>query len=71
MNSTEATLLVSEHLYGVPGILPDIGFETVNIFHLDFSDWEIDCKVFDMLTSRMVSYRVVISDDQVESMRRI
>ena len=71
MNATEAALLVREHFCGVCGTVPDIGFETVNIFHLDFSDWEIDCKVFDMLTSMMVSYRVVISDDKVESIRRL
>ena len=71
MNATEAALMVREHFYGVCGTLPDIGFEKVGISRYDFSEWEVECKVFDMLTSMMVSYLVVISDDEVKSIRRI
>ena len=71
MNSTEAALLVRDHFCGVCGAVPDTGFETVDITRWDFCEWEVDCKVFDMLTSMMVSYRVVISDDKVSAVRRI
>jgi len=71
MNATEAALMVRDHFYGVCGALPDIGFETGNISRYDFSEWEVECNVFDMLTSTMVSYIVIISDDKVKSIRRI
>jgi len=71
MNAAEAALTAREYFYGVCGTVPDIGFETVNITHFDFDEWEVECKVFDMLTSTMVRYRVAISDDEVESIRRI
>jgi len=71
MNATEAVLLVREHFYRVPGVLPDIGFEKVGISRYDFHEWEIECKVFDILTSTMVLYKVIISDDKVSAVRRI
>jgi hypothetical protein len=71
MDATEAALMVREYLCGVPGILPDIGFETGDISRFDFKEWEIECRVFSMLASKMVGYRVVIHDDKVEAIKRI
>jgi hypothetical protein len=71
MNATEAAQMARDHFYGVPGMLPDLGFETINIFHLDWNEWEVECSVFSLLTSKMTKYRVIISDDKVESIRRL
>ena len=65
MDSTEAALMAREHFYGVPGMQPDLGFEIINISHLDWNEWEIECLVFSMLTSKMTRYLVIISDDNV------
>ena len=67
MNATEAALIARDHFYGVPGMHPDLGFETINIAHLDCNEWEIECLVFSMLTSKMIKYLVIISDDKVRS----
>ena len=71
MDSTEAALMAREHFYGVPGMQQDLGFEVINISHLDWNEWEIECLVFSMLTSKMVKYRVVISDNVVDSSREL
>lgn len=65
MDSTEAALMAREHFYGVPGMQQDLGFEVINISHLDWNEWEIECLVFSMLTSKMTRYLVIISDDNV------
>lgn len=69
MDSTEAALMAREHFYGVPGMQPDLGFETIDISRFDFKEWEVECRVFSMLASKMVKYLVVISDDKVQSSR--
>jgi len=67
MDATEAALMAREHLYRVPGMQPYLGFEIINISHLDWNEWEIECRVFSTRTSKMVKYLVVIQDDKVRS----
>ena len=71
MNATEAALIARDHFYGVPGMLPDLGFEIINITHLDWNEWEIECKVFSLLTSKIMKYRVIILDDKVQSIEEV
>jgi hypothetical protein len=67
MNATEAALMAREHLCRVPGMHPYLGFEVIDTSRFDFKEWEIECSVFSTLTSKMVKYLVVISDDKVQS----
>ena len=67
MNATEAAQMAREHFYVVTGMLPELGFETINISHLDWNEWEVECRVFSLLTSKMTKYLVIISDDKVRS----
>ena len=61
MNATEASLIVRDHFYGVPGMHPYIGFEIVSIASIN-EDWYVKCRVFSMLASKMIGYRVIIND---------
>lgn len=71
MKSTDVVIMAREHLYGVPGLCVDLGFKVVDKHQYDVNEWRMECVVFDMLTSRMVPYKIVISGDAVKSIRRI
>jgi hypothetical protein len=70
MNATEAALIARDHFYGVPGMYPDIGFESASIASID-EDWYVKCRVFSLLTSKMVGYRVIIRDEKVQSIEEV
>lgn len=70
MNATEAEQIARDHFYGVPGMLPDLGFET-DTSQFDFKEWEVECMVFSMIDSKMIKYLVIISDDKVQSSKRL
>ena len=70
MDATEAALIARDHFYGVPGMHPDLGFESGNISNIiDVSI--VDCSVFSMLTSKMVEYRVLISNNKVQTIEEV
>ena len=71
MDATEVALMAREYFYARSGMLPDIGFETIDISRFDFKEWEVKCRVFSMLSSKMVEYRVIIHDEKVESVERV
>ena len=70
MNATEAAQMAREHFYGVPGMLPDLGFESGNISNI-IDVWIVGCSVFSILTSKMVEYRVLISNNKVQFIERV
>jgi|LGOV01.1.fsa_nt_gb hypothetical protein len=72
MDATEAVLIAHDHFYGVPGMHPDLGFEAASIASID-EDWYVKCRVFSLLTSKMVGYLVIINDcdKEILSIERI
>lgn len=70
MNSTEAAQMARDHFYGVPGMHPDLGFDTSRINRVD-DDLIVDCHVFSLLRSKMARYRVIISNDKVQSIEEV
>ena len=66
MNATEAAQMARDHFYGVPGMLPDLGFETAAIYQVN-DTWVVDGSVFSLFTSKMVDYTVRISGNTVTS----
>ena len=70
MDATEAEQMARDHFYGVPGMHPDLGFETVGVVHNN-NTWRVICRVFSLLTSKRIEYRVNISDDKVQSIEEV
>lgn len=70
MDATGAALMAREYFLGVSGVHVDMGFETLDISRFDFKEWEVRCRVFSVISSQMVEFRVVISGDQVISVVR-
>lgn len=70
MDATGAALIAREYFLGVSGVHLDMGFETLDISRFDFKEWEVRCRVFSVIASRMIEFRVVISGDRVSSVVR-
>ncbi len=70
MNATEAALIARDHFYGVPGMHPDLGFEISRIHRVN-DDLIVDCRVFSLLASKRIAYRVNISDDKIQSIEEV
>ena len=66
MNATEAALLAREHLRIVPGIFPNISFETIGIHIID-GGYQVECKVYSAIKSKPVRYVVSIRGNTVLS----
>jgi len=66
MDATQVTALVREYFDKVLlDTCPNQGFETIDISRFDFKEWEVECRVFSCTHSKMVDYKVIISDDRM------
>ena len=71
MNRTEVVQMARDYLDRGYRLSADLGFEMAEVSRSDFKEWEVECSIFSMASSKMVKYRVIIHDDEARCARQL